>query len=648
MKRNKKVYRKAQPLMLNNIKIDKGFWWDRFNTNLDVTIPYQYEQCRKTGRIDVFRLDWKPGKKNKPHPFWDSDVAKWLEAVSYSLMSRKDAKLEKLADKVIELIGSAQGEDGYLNTYFTLVEPEKRWKSLRGSHELYCAGTLIESATAYYQATGKDVFLKIVCRYADYIAEIFGTDKGKLKGYCGHPEIELALMKLYRITFNKKYLNLAKYFVDQRGKSPNWFDVEKQNITESTGTLGDMHYKSDYTYNQSHLPVRRQKTAEGHAVRACYLYSAMADMAAETDDIQLLTTCRNIWNNITSAKLYITGGIGSTEYSERFTFDGDLPNETAYSETCAAIALIFFAQRMFELDRDSKYINVLERTLYNTVCGSVSLDGKHFFYANPLEEYPKSRQYRAVYEGQKWSRSIRQPWFECACCPPNIARFLAALGNYIYSFNEKIIYVNLYISSTANFILASSSLTLQQITRYPFNEKILFKIQAAEPVKCIIAFRFPDWCSKVILKINSKPVKVKNITTKGYIKVHKTWNNNDKIEISFEMPAQKVYSNSIVRQNAGRFAIQRGPLVYCIEGIDNGKCLNDICAVADTKFSITRKQLLNQKIPVISFKAQRRICGDKNLYSTAKVKSRLTTIKAIPYYLRANRGQSEMLVWVRE
>ena len=440
-------------ISLKNIAITDGFWNKYRNLVKDVIIPYQWDtlndnvpDAEPSHCIENFRI--AAGEKNGEFygaVFQDTDVAKWLEAVAYVLDSQgRDEELEKLADETIDLIGKAQGSDGYLNTYFTIKEPERRWTNLREGHELYTAGHMIEAAVAYYQATGKRKFLDIVMRFADLISERFGPEDGKCHGYPGHPEIELALVKLYRVTGKKNYLETAKFFVDARGVGENYFFQEEkgeryqQIFPEFTG------YEPEYS--QSHKPVREQKTAEGHAVRAVYLYSAMADLAYEYQDESLLKACETLWKNMVTKRMYITGGIGSSGLLERFTVDYDLPNDRNYAESCASIGLAMFGKRMGQITRDAKYADIVEKALYNTVLAGIAMDGKGFFYVNPLEVWPENCLKRTSMEHVK---PVRQKWFGVACCPPNIARTLASLGQYIYGEDEESIFINLYVSNEA-------------------------------------------------------------------------------------------------------------------------------------------------------------------------------------------------------
>ena len=451
--------RKLTPGPLSGFRWTDGFWKDRVGTNRRVTVPVCYRKLEESGRIENWQLGWKPGQQ-KPHFFWDSDTAKWIEAAAYCLETRRDARLEKRVDGVIDLIEAAQQPDGYLNTYFTAVEPERRWTNLMYLHELYCAGHRIEAAVAYHRATGKRKLLDVLCRYADHIDKVFGSKRGQLRGYDGHPEIELALVRLADATGERRYLDLAKFFVDERGRQPHFFDIEGKRQTRLIA-WDDRPDMEIYRTFQAHKPVREQSNAVGHSVRACYLYAGMADVAARTGDRELLRACRRLWRSMTERRMYVTGGVGSTRFNEQFTFDYDLPNEDAYAETCAAIALVFFAHRMLQIDADGCYADVMERALFNGVISGVSLDGKRFFYDNLLAVHPE----RHAYSRQKPSH--RQDWYGCACCPPNLARLLASLGRYVYSTGRGSLHVHLYGANESRLEVAGVKVGIRQESAYP-------------------------------------------------------------------------------------------------------------------------------------------------------------------------------------
>ena len=645
-----KSLRVLNPVPHNNVKIDGGFLGTRSETNRKETLPYQYLQCKQTGRIDTFKLNWKPGKGPEPHIFWDSDVAKWIEAAGYSLGTHKDAKLEKLVDDVIDSIESAQDKDGYLNTHFQLVEPQNRWKNLHTYHELYCAGHLMEAAVAYYNGTGKTKLLDVLCRYADYIGKVFGPGKSQKKGYPGHEEIELALVKMYKATDKKKYLDLAKFFVDQRGQLPHYFEKEAKARKEKPaqkgrGAVRFIEEGAPYEYAQAHLPVREQKTAEGHSVRAGYLYAGMADVAAETGDKELLAACKRLWKNITEKRMYVTGGIGSHRFGERFSVDYDLPNEEAYAETCAAISLLFFAHRMLQIEADSQYADVMERALYNGILSGVSLDGKKFFYVNPLAINQTS--ILMPQSGSKWER---QAWFGCACCPPNVARLLASVGEYAYSTSQSALYVHLYMESEATSDVGGKKVKIRQITDYPWKEKVKIKVDPEKAATFSVALRIPDWCKKAQISVNGKPVNFTQMMKKGYAVIKRNWEPGDKIEMTLPMPVERVYAHPSVRHDAGRFAIQRGPIVYCLEEVDNGKNLHAI--------AIPAKNVLKAKTEPKTLGGFVSIVGKGQIFDGANWKGELyrqdsspvrsIDIKAIPYSMWNNRKPGEMIVWLME
>ena len=455
---------------LSAIRID-DFYWNRYIKLIpDKVIPYQWEilndkvpdappsYCLKNFRIAAGE---EKGER-QGMVFQDSDAAKWLEAVAYSLASRPDPALEKTADEVIALIGRAQENDGYLNTYFSVVCPDDKWNNLTEGHELYCAGHLIEAAVAYYETTGKKALLEIVCRFADLIGKIFGNRKDQIKGYPGHPEVELALIRLYNATGQRQYLDTAKYFIDERGKTPSYF-LEEMNRPGFKQLFKDFA-NYDLRYSQSHLPVRKQDTAEGHAVRALYLYCAAADLAEEYEDSELLERCRILWNNIVQKRMYITGSVGSSGFWERFTVDYDLPNDSNYSETCASIGLALFGLRMSRITKDASYFDTVERALYNTIRSGISLEGDRYFYVNPLEVWPETC---IEHSSRSHVKPVRQKWFDCACCPTNVARTLTNLGQYIYFKTEDEFFVNLFIQNKTVFEIKGKTVNLSLETDYP-------------------------------------------------------------------------------------------------------------------------------------------------------------------------------------
>ena len=621
---------------LAKVAIRDSFWAPRIEVNRTETVPIEFEQCRKTGRIDAWRLGWREGMQPKPHPFWDSDVAKWIEAAAYSLATHPDAKLERRVDRVIDRIAQAQQPDGYLNTYFSVVAPEKRWANLGMWHELYCAGHLIEAAVAYWEATGKRKFLDVVCRYADAIDSVFGP--GKRRGCPGHEEIELALVKLYRATGEGRYLELALFFLNQRGQKPSVFLEELERLDPEDARL-NRHFFGEgeafhTEYCQDHLPVREQGEAVGHAVRAMYLYCAMADVAGETGDRELLRACLRLWNSVCERRMYITGSIGSSLRNEGFTHDYDLPNLSAYAETCAAVGLVFWSHRMLELECDGRFSDVMERALYNGAISGVSLDGRRFFYVNPLE----SR-----------GEVARRKWFDCACCPPNIARLLASLGRYVYSQGERGAWVNLYIQGHGELEVGGRSVVIEQKTAYPWKQKVSLRIRPAEPTKFALSLRIPGWCRAPRATLLGRPLRLVPLMRKGYARIERVWRPNDRLELFLPMPVERIAANPAVAANAGRVALQRGPLVYCLEAADNGASLDDLILPRDAKLAARFDTGLLGGTTVISGRARRidRSGWTNALYLPACSRTKAARLEAVPYCVWNNRKPGEMLVWIR-
>lgn len=622
------------PVSWKDVTIDDRFWSPRLRANREHTLPHIYRMSKETGRIDALRLNWKAGDVPVPHVFWDSDVAKWLEAASYSLATHPDAVLEGQVDEVIGLLAVAQQPDGYLNSHFSTVEPEKRWTNLRDLHELYCAGHLIEAAVAHFQATGKRSLLDILIRYADHIDSVFGPEPGKKRGYPGHEEIELALVKLYRVTGEQRYLRLSQYFVEERGRQPHYYDEEARLRSEDPAA----YWAGSYQYNQSHFPVREQQEVTGHAVRAMYLYSAMTDLARELHDASLLATCKRLWQHLSSRRTYITGGIGSSPYNEGFSADYDLPNESAYAETCAAIGLVFWNFRLLQLECDARYADMLEAALYNSVLSGVSLDGESFFYDNPL----------ASRGGHH-----RQGWFECACCPPNIARLLASLGQYIYAANGRDIAVHLYIQSSAQVKMGGQVVTLRQETDYPWNGTVTFQLAMDEPATFGLKLRIPGWCRHALLIVNDEEIDIASNLQQGYVRVERRWQTDDRVQLLLAMPVERMYTHPNVLQDAGRVALKCGPLVYCLESVDQADQrvpLQRLLLPRDAKLSTHFEPELLDGVQVIRGSALIEDDADwgPTLYRSQPPTRHATAITAIPYYAWDNRQPGEMLVWLRE
>lgn len=622
-----------KPVPFSQVEFTDTFWAPRIETNRTATIPHSYAQLERTGRIDAFELQFtRPVPSPIVDIFADSDVAKWIEAAAYTLETNPDPALRSQLDALVKKVIAAQTEDGYLNTHFIHTQPELRWKNLRDWHELYCAGHLIEAAVAYYQATGSADLLDSLCRYADLIDATFGPRPGQQRGYCGHPEIELALIRLYRQTGNPKYLELSRYFVEERGAQPHYFDQEARERGDDPASF----WAQTYEYCQAHLPVRQQEKVVGHAVRAMYLFSAVADLAAEYDDNSLLDTCHRLWDNLIQRRMYLTGGIGPSRHNEGFTNDYDLPDETAYAETCATIGLMLWNQRLLQFEADRKFADSIERCLFNGFLSGVALDGKHFFYENPLASAGDRK---------------REDWFICPCCPPNIARVLASLGAYFYSTNGSDVWVHQYAGSTIRLFLKGVMTLIEQQTHYPWDGHIEIKVQPGAPMPFSLFLRLPGWCSQYRISVNGEQQSVA-ANPNGYLEIKREWKAGDVVTLDLEMPIRITYANPHVAQLQGRLALERGPLVYCIEAVDNPVAHLDQISVRAADLPAFqaefRADLLNG-VSVLTGPAWLNDPEgwDSDLYRSTPPDEKPTTLTAVPYAVWANRQQGEMRVWLR-
>ncbi len=628
---------------------------------VEQVIPYQEKALRdeipdaeKSHAIENFRQAAKVLKEGKCEEefygmvFQDSDVAKWLEAAAYSLIHHPDPELEARVDELIELVGSAQHEDGYLNTYFTVKEPDKKWTNLQEAHELYCSGHMIEAAVAYYEATGKDSLLNIMKKNADHIYRHFITDGAE--GYPGHPEIELALMRLYDTTKEKKYLDLAAHFINVRGVDPDYYIKEEK---QKGWYVWHMDPK-DREYAQNQAPVRELTKATGHSVRAVYLYTGMAHLAAETGDEALIRASEVLWHNIVRQRMYVTGGIGSTNLGEAFTKDYNLPNDTAYAETCASIGLMFFARQMLKVKKNSYYADEMERALYNTVLAGMQLDGKRFFYVNPLEVIPGISGEAVTH---RHTLPQRPKWFGCACCPPNVARTLTSLAEYAWSETPDTVYSHLYIGGELD-LTESKGVKLLVETGYPYDKTVTYRVVAAKEKASSFTFalRLPGWCKKFIVKYNQSIICAKTLeeglvtaggatVDDGYLYLTEEFKDGDSIEFYMSMHGERIYANSAIAANSGKVALRRGPLIYCVEGADNEDDVLGL-SVADGKIATEEynPSLLSGvrvlKVPGLRYPRT------EELYLSEKPAAKPVTITAIPYYAWGNRGLNEMRVWL--
>lgn len=640
----------AYSLPLKDVKITDEFWSKRIRTTREISLEYmwnvlndQVEGVPKSGCIENFRIAAGLCKGEfYGFEFQDSDLYKWLEAVGYSLETHPDAELEKRADRAIELVKKAQLDDGYIDTFYIITGIENRWTCVRSTHEMYVAGHMFEAACAYYNATGKDMLLKCACAFADHIDSVFGPEENKKHGYPGHQEIELGLAGLYRITGNEKYIKLAKYFLDERGQQPYYYDEEAKLRGEENDGLKNWFRTQGrgepYNYQQAHKPVREQKEAVGHAVRCCYMLSSMAETANLTGDSSLLDAANDLYTDITQRQMYITGGVGSQGDGESFSFDYDLPNDRMYNETCASIALLMSTRRFFEASPNAVYTDIAEKTLYNGIISGVSLDGTRFFYCNPMEVWPERAKRRA----DMHIDAVRQGWYGCACCPPNLARTMTGLGNYIWSQDDRTLYLNQFISNeaVANMNGVKAGIVVDSDYLRSGNVAITFR----NDIAMTIALRIPGWCEDVYsVRYQNKLYRK---SENGYVYITADFHANDKIEIEFGMECTKMYCNDHVPFNAGRIALMRGPLVYCIEECDNGKQLWDLRVTGDMIRDVYEPETLGG-VTALYVEGKRDTSKDNQLYSTRKSKKIPCMIKFIPYYAWCNREPGEMSVWVR-
>jgi len=650
-------------IKLKDVSIFDNFWspfMERIRTEV---IPYQWEAlndripdaepsfCMRNFKLAA-QLTHGDIDYGVPHGtghggmvFQDSDLAKWLESAAYSLVWHPDPALEKIIDDAVDIVCNAQQEDGYINTYYIINCMDKRFTNLRDNHELYCYGHFLEAAAAYYEAVGKRKLLDALIRYTDCVDRHIGSEEGKIHGYPGHEIAEMALVRLYNITKDEKHLKLAKYFIDQRGQNPLFFEEEGKKNNN------DFYWKDSFfkfQYYQAGKPVREQNVAEGHAVRALYLYSGMADIARLTGDEDLTRTCKNLWNNIVNRQMYITGAIGQSEYGESFSYDYDLPNDTVYGETCASIGLAFFARRMASISPKGSYGDVLDKTLFNSIISGMSLDGKSFFYVNPLEAFPeaslKDRRMKHV-------KIRRQKWFACACCPPNLARIIASLGSYIHSFGGNNLFTHLYIGSEAKLNLYGTDVSVKIETKYPWEEQVDISFAMNAKAKFKYALRIPGWCKKYSICLNG--VDADYSIKDGFAHIDREWTSGDRVTLIFKMPVNFIRSNPHVRENIGKVACLRGPVVYCAEEEDNGPELFRL-RIGKPKDIVTKheKELL-ENVTTISFTVKReKDWNEDDLYRLNETLNEISTeekrITLIPYYAWANRKTGEMMVWINE
>jgi DUF1680 family protein len=643
-----------QSIDFTKVKLSDNFWLPRIETNRTITIPASFARCESTGRVNNFVMAAnKSGKFCTRYPFDDTDIYKTLEGAAFSLAIHPDPALDKYLDSLITIVAKAQEPDGYLYTARTINPAaahswagKQRWEKERElSHELYNAGHLYEAAAAHYLATKKTNLLNIALKNADLVCSVFGPDKKHVAP--GHEVVEMGLIKLYRITGKKEYLNTAKFFVEVRGEYSNY--DKKSDDPWRNGA-----------YWQDDKPVKLQEEAVGHAVRAGYLYSAVADVAALTGDDSLLHAIDKIWNNVVDKKIYVQGGIGARGDGERFGKNYELPNESAYNETCAAIANVYWNYRMFLLHGDSKYIDVLEKTLYNGLISGIGLDGKSFFYTNAMQVKVNADNKREV-NGFSDDRveATRSGWFECSCCPTNLCRFIPAVPGYIYAQKGNDLFVNLFISSTVDIAVGKTNVQLTQKNNYPWDGGLQFIINPQKNIAFNIKIRIPGWAREEAIpsslyrfeNADKQPVTVlvngENITyttENGYAVINKVWMKGDVITVNLPMEVNRVITNDTVKENMGKVALQRGPVIYCGEWADNASGIENIVIPANTHFSTEFKpELLNGVAVVKADVAKVEVNSKDNIVSTTT-----KPFVAIPYYAWANRGKGDMQIWFPE
>ncbi|WET00532.1 glycoside hydrolase family 127 protein [Flavobacterium sp. YJ01] len=613
-----------EPVNIQNVKLTDSFWLPIIKRVQEVTIAYAIKKCDEEGRFENFLIagKQKTGTTRGEMPFDDTDVYKIIEGASNTLISAPNPKLERVLDSMIAIVKIGQEPDGYITTWRTInpakppaswvpVIEGKRWESLQISHELYNPGHLIEAAIVHYEATGKTNFLEIAIKAADMLVQTFGDNPGQVKGVPGHQIVETGLLKLYQITGKKEYLNLAKYYLDNRG-NPN-------------------NHKLYGEYAQDHMPILEQKEAVGHAVRAVYMYAGMTDIAALMKDKGYENAVNNLWENMVNKKMYITGGIGSRHDGEAFGANYELPNLTAYNETCAAIGDVYWNHRLHNLYGASKYFDVIERTMYNGLISGISLDGKQFFYPNALEA-------DGVYKSNRGS-CTRQGWFDCSCCPTNLIRFIPSIPGLIYSKTNDVLYVNLYASNNASFQLGKTDLQISQQTSYPWNGKIAISVNPKKESQFTIKFRVPGWSrnevlpgdlysykkastQKATISLNGETLAIQ--PENGYFNISRKWKKGDEISLNLPMVVQEVQTSSKVLTNANKVSLEYGPIVYAVEEIDNKNNFDKIDVSASDTFKVKKEANLLQGVNVIEN----------------------SKLKAIPYYSWSNRGVGKMKVWL--
>ncbi len=624
----------------SQVSITGPFWGERLETVLTRTIPSQHRMLEKWDILGSIKLPKPVPPLTQPRSqngftvqvFWDSDVGKWVEAASYALSHRRDETIEAQIEAIIDDLQAAQSADGYLNCWYLQREPDRRWTNLRDNHELYNAGHLLEGAVAYLHATGRERLLTIMERYVDHIAATFGTGPGQRRGYPGHQEIELALIRAFHATGKRKFLDLATYFIDERGNTDgveHYFTIEARERNDDPAT----YWHKTYEYGQAHLPVRQQTKVVGHAVRAMYMYTAMADLAAEHDDAALKSACETLWGDVTERRMYVTGGFGPSQHNEGFTKDYDLPNDTAYAETCASVAMIFWAARMLNLDLDGQYADILELALYNNALAGLSRDGEHYFYDNKLESDGSHH---------RWE------WHPCPCCTMNVARLVASVAGYFYGLAANEVALHLYGGTTTTLPVSGGEVTLTETSNYPWDGAIRVAVEPKDCGAFTLSLRVPGWCRGATALVSGAEIPVD--PERGYLKITRDWAPGDVVELNLPMPPERVYAHPDVRQDAGRVALRRGPLVYCLESHDNPAPVNRIRLPAGAPLGDRFDPELLGGVALIEGRGFAEDASDwgNDLYRGFRAAEQPAAITAIPYYIWCNRGPNPMQLWLQE
>jgi len=614
-----------------------GFWESWTETIRKVTVPTQHQRMDEEGFLEVLNFHLPPAPLARPiqpsglsmQHFFDSDFGKWIEAASYTLKAHPNPELEAKIDDIVDRLAEGQMTDGYLNSWFIRREPKKRWTNLRDLHEMYSMGHLLEGAVAYFLASGKRKFLNVMIRAVDHIIDTFGTEPGKLRGYDAHEEIELALIKLYRVTGEPAPSGARAILRRRAGPDASYYDEEARKRGQDPK---DYVYK-DYSYSQAHMPVREQDKVVGHAVRAMYLFSAMADLAVETSDLSLLAASNRLFDNLTGRQFYVTGGLGPSGTNEGFTREYDLPNATAYAETCAAVALAFWGHRMAQIDLDSRFTDQVELVLYNGALSGISRDGQQYFYENVLESHGDNRRWK---------------WHYCPCCPTNIARLIASLGSYFYTTKPGELAVHLYGANQAELLLGDVPVSVEQQTAYPWDGDIALTVNPAKTAHFKLHLRIPGWSRSAEISVNGEILTP--AVVKGYVTIERDWAPGDVVRIAFPMPVERLYANPQVSEDAGRVALKRGPVVYCLEEVDNGLPVQQLRLLAGTELEARFVSDLLGGAVVIEGPAEQAslLQWGEGLYRTSPPAFEPTRFRAIPYHLWANREAGAMAVWMRE